>query len=60
MDLITIDVSKIPAEELFLGQKVEIIGKNMSLDKIANIAGTNGYEILTMLGNRYHRVYTAY
>ena len=58
MDLITIDVSKIPAEDLFLGQTVEIIGSNMSLDKIANIAGTNGYEILTMLGNRYHRVYS--
>ncbi len=57
MDLITVDVSKIPVEELFLGQRVEIIGKNMSLDKIANLAGTSGYEILTMLGNRYNRVY---
>jgi len=44
-------------EDLFLGQTVEIIGKNMSLDKIANLAGTNGYEILTMLGNRYHKIY---
>ena len=57
MDLITVDVTKIPPEELFLGQNVEIIGKNMSLDKIANLAGTNGYEILTMLGNRYHKFY---
>jgi alanine racemase len=57
MDLITIDVSKIPKEELFLGQKVEIIGKNMSVDQMANLAGTNAYEILTMLGDRYNRVY---
>lgn len=57
MDLITVDVTKIPPEDLFLGQTVEIIGKNMSLDKIANLAGTNGYEILTMLGNRYHKIY---
>lgn len=57
MDLITVDVSKVPSEELFLGQEVEIIGHNMGLDKIANLAGTNSYEILTMLGNRYNRVY---
>ena len=57
MDLVTIDVSKIPIEELILGREVEIIGKNMSIDQMANLAGTNGYEILTMLGSRYNRVY---
>lgn len=57
MDLITVDVTKIPPEDLFLGQTVEIIGKNVSLDKIANLAGTNGYEILAILGNRYHKIY---
>lgn len=57
MDLITIDVSRIPGDDLFLGQKVEIIGNNMSLEEMATLAGTNGYEILTMLGSRYNRVY---
>lgn len=58
MDLITIDVTRIPMNDLFLGQEVEIIGKNMNLDRIADLAGTSGYEILTMLGNRYNRVYS--
>jgi alanine racemase len=57
MDLITIDVTDLPPEEIFLGQEVEIIGNNCTPDKIANIIGTIGYEILTMLGNRYKKVY---
>ena len=57
MDLTNIDVTNLPKEDLFLGQNVEIIGQNINLDKIANLAGTNGYEILTMIGNRYARVY---
>lgn len=57
MDLTNIDVTDIPEEDLFLGQKVEVIGPNISLDKIANLAGTNGYEFLTMLGDRYEKVY---
>lgn len=58
MDLITVDVTDIPQEDLFLGQRVEIIGQNISPDKLGTLAGTNGYEILTSLGKRYERVYT--
>lgn len=57
MDLITIDVTDLPPEEIFLGREVEIIGNYCTPDKIANIIGTIGYEILTMLGNRYKKVY---
>jgi len=57
MDFVTIDVTDILEKDLFLGQSVEVIGPNATLDKIANLAGTNAYEILTMLGNRYNRVY---
>ena len=57
MDLVTIDVTDLPPEEIFLGQEVEIIGNYCTPDKIANIIGTIGYEILTMLGNRYKKVY---
>ncbi len=58
MDLITIDVTDLPPEKVFLGQEVEIIGNNCTPDKIANIINTISYEILTMMGNRYKKVYT--
>lgn len=57
MDLVTIDVSDIPGNEVFLGALVEVIGDNCTPDKIAKLCGTNGYEILTMLGDRYERIY---
>ncbi|WP_341756639.1 MULTISPECIES: alanine racemase [unclassified Candidatus Tisiphia] len=57
MDLITIDVTELPPNEIFLGQQVEIIGDYCTPDKIANIINTIGYEIFTMLGDRYKRVY---
>ncbi len=57
MDLLTIDVTDLPPEKIFLGQEVEIIGNYCTPDKIANIIDTIGYEILTMLGNRYKKVY---
>lgn len=57
MDLITVDVTDLPPEKIFLGQKVEIIGDNLEVDKLASIAGTIGYEVLTNLGNRYEKVY---
>lgn len=58
MDLVTIDVSNIPAKEVFLGAPVEVIGKNCTPDRLAQIAGTNAYEILTMLGERYEKIYS--
>ncbi|MDN3030365.1 MAG: alanine racemase [Candidatus Tisiphia sp.] len=57
MDLITIDVTELPPNEIFLGQQVEIIGDYCTPDKIASVINTIGYEILTMLGDRYKRVY---
>lgn len=58
MDLVNIDVTDLPPSDIFLGQEVEIIGNNCTPDKIADIIGTIGYEILTSLGNRYKRIYT--
>ncbi len=57
MDLITIDVSNIPEHLLFIGQDVEIMGTNITIDMIAASANTNPYEVLTSLRNRYHRIY---
>ncbi|SLN47990.1 alanine racemase [Oceanibacterium hippocampi] len=57
MDLTTLDVSALPEAATPIGTPVELIGPTVSLDELAGNAGTIGYEILTGLGRRYHRVY---
>ncbi len=57
MDLIAIDISDLPEGAGRRGEMATLIGGDISVDTVANIAGTLGYEILTRLGHRYHRVY---
>jgi alanine racemase len=57
MDLISIDVTDLPAGAVKRGDLVTLIGKGIGVDDLAAPAGTVGYEILTRLGRRYHRVY---
>ena len=57
MDLVTIDISNIKGEQPKQGDSVEILGKNQSIDDLAQSAGTIGYEILTSLSHRYKRAY---
>lgn len=57
MDLLTADVTGVPSEQLQVGGWAEIIGPHRDIDQVAREAGTIGYEILTRLGSRYHRVY---
>jgi alanine racemase len=57
MDLATFDVSAAPPAELYPGSMIELIGERYGVDDAAADAGTIGYEILTALGGRYHRVY---
>ena len=57
MDLITIDVSKVPNNKLYLGKPVEIIGSNQRYEKIAYETGTNEHEILISLGRNLRKVY---
>jgi alanine racemase len=33
------------------------LGERFTIDDFAALAGTSGYEVLTSLGRRYHRVY---
>ncbi len=56
MDLTTLDVTAVPAAKA--GDTVELMGERIPVDEVAETAGTIGYEILTRLGARYHRVYT--
>ncbi|GGF78268.1 alanine racemase [Azorhizobium oxalatiphilum] len=57
MDAMTLDISALPEGALKLGSLVEIIGPHQSLEDVAAAAGTIAYEILTSLGQRYHRAY---
>jgi alanine racemase len=57
MDLITLDVSAVP--DIAVGDRVELMGPHLPVDDVAAAAGTNGYEVLTRLGARFHRVHTS-
>lgn len=39
------------------GELIEVLGRNIGVDAMAENAGTISYEILTSLGNRYRRIY---
>ncbi len=52
MDLLTVDVTEL--EEV--PKTLQILGPHQTVDQLAAIAGTIGYEILTSLGPRYKRV----
>lgn len=56
MDLITVDLTDHPAAQV--GDMLEVLGPNQSVDDLAQAAGTIGYEVLTSLGHRYARRYT--
>ena len=57
MDLMAIDVTDLPDSACRRGDLVTLIGGEMTVDTVAASAGTIGYEVLTSLGRRYHRVY---
>jgi len=62
MDTITLDVSDLGAPGLgdrvpAPGSLIDLIGEHNTVDDLAAQAGTIGYEILTSLGGRYHRIY---
>ena len=55
MDQTMFDVTDVP--DVKAGDYVELFGPNILLDDAARAAGTIGYELLTSLGQRYHRRY---
>jgi alanine racemase len=57
MDLITVDVTDVPAHLAARGAWVEVLGARTTVDDLTDRAGTIGYELLTRLGRRVHRVY---
>jgi alanine racemase len=57
MDLIAVDVTDLPEGSARRGDFATLIGEGMSVDDLAAGMGTVGYEVLTNLGRRYHRIY---
>ncbi len=57
MDLIALDVSALDSTSVKAGDVVELLGSTVSVDDLAQAAGTIGYEVLTSLGSRYERRY---
>lgn len=53
MDTICVDISHLEADP----RELTLIGPHQSIDRLADVAGTIGYEILTSLGARYQRRY---
>jgi len=57
MDLLAIDITDLPDGAGRRGDMATLIGDEITVDDLANAAGTIGYEVLTGLGRRYHRAY---
>ena len=57
MDLMAIDVTKVAEGDARRGDYATLIGGEISVDDVARVSGTIGYEVLTRIGRRYHRVY---
>ncbi len=60
MDMITVDITDLPGDTVRRGTKAELIGNHVTVDDVARWAGTIPYEVLTSLGSRYARLYSAY
>ena len=57
MDLLTLDVTGHDPATLIPGTYVDMLDERYGVDDAALAAQTIGYEILTALGTRFHRVY---
>ncbi len=56
MDLTVVDISALP-DRPDAGDFMEVLGTSQSIEDLAKMAGTIGYEVLTSLGKRYERRY---
>ena len=57
MDLTMFDVTDCGTDAVKVGDMVELFGRNITVDEAARAAGTVSYEMLTRLGQRFHRIY---
>jgi alanine racemase len=57
MDLITVDVTDLGEPAPKRGEWADLIGPELPLEAVGAAAGSIGYEVLTRLGPRFHRIY---
>ena len=57
MDLFAVDVTDLGEGKARRGDFATLIGEGISVDDVATGMGTIAYEVLTNLGQRYHRIY---
>ena len=57
MDYMTVDLSNLKSEAIKVGDWVELIGENITIQEVANLSETIEYEILNNLGNRLKKKY---
>lgn len=58
MDLLTFDVSALNDEQMKNATRIELMNDSQTVNDVAALAGTIGYEVLTSLGARVQRIYT--
>lgn len=57
MDSMTVDISDVPEGQIAADDTVDLLNASYGVDAVAEAEGTIGYEVLTSLGRRYHRIY---
>lgn len=57
MDSVCVDMSEVPEGATRRGDMATVLSEAIGVDEAAAAAGTIGYEILTGLGRRCHRIY---
>jgi alanine racemase len=60
VDVLAIDVTDLPDDRAAgSGEMATLIGSTMTIDEVAEATRSTGQEVLTALGNRFHRTYYA-
>lgn len=57
MDMVALDINTVPESKLSAGTRAEFINGEQTVNHIAQLCGTIGYEIFTRIGARVQRVY---
>jgi alanine racemase len=57
MDLLTIDITDVLPNKIYVGDWVELFGDHLWADKVAEKANTISWELFTRLGPRFERFY---
>ena len=57
MDMITVDLTGINSPQI--GDRVELFGSNVSIDKVAQYCNTISYEIFSQITSRVYKTYVS-